>query len=129
MDEPKRHHDGETSLTRRSFLVGLGKWSAIVVATVTAGIPAMGLAKEGIQAPPDERIPGLGREENDVVEQRWCRVWGHGGGCRVWGNAGGCRVWGNAGGWTCRVWGHAGGCRVWGHAGGCRVWGHGGFRR
>ncbi len=129
MDDQKKHQDQGTSLTRRSFLVGLGKWSAIVVATVTTGIPAVAAAKESLPGgAPDERIPGLGGNEKEIVEQR-CRVWGNAGGSRVWGNAAGCRVWGNAGTPTCRVWGNAGGCRVWGNAGGCRVWGNGALQR
>ena len=106
MDDPKKYPDAETSLNRRAFLVGLGKWSAIVVTTATVGLPVMTKAREGIQAAPDERVPGIGADENDIVEHRWCRVWG---------NAAGCRVWGNAGAAPCRVWGNAAGCRVWGN--------------
>jgi len=120
MDDPKKYPDAETSLNRRAFLVGLGKWSAIVVTTATVGLPVMTKAREGIQAAPDERVPGIGADENDIVEHRWCRVWG---------NAAGCRVWGNAGAAPCRVWGNAAGCRVWGNAAGCRVWGNGRFLR
>ncbi len=99
MDDKKKKN--EESLSRRSFLASLGKWSSIVVATAVLGISEAsgsdevpkeaGAAREG--------IPGEGAHDESTESQWWgwrrrgCRVWGNAG-CRVWGNRG-CRVWGN----------------------------------
>jgi hypothetical protein len=98
MDDKKKKTD--ESLSRRSFLASLGKWSSIVVATAVVGISE---ASGSDNAPREERepgseregIPGRGDTQDESVESQWwrCRVWGNRG-CRVWGNRG-CRVWGN----------------------------------
>ncbi len=103
MDD-KNKKDDET-LSRRSFLTSLGKWSSIVVATAVLGISEASGSDEG---PRESLEPGATREglpdqegtNDESMESQFlrCRVWGNGGrrwyGCRVWGN-GGCRVWGN----------------------------------
>jgi hypothetical protein len=90
MGDQKKNQIEDKELSRRSFLLGLGKWSSIVVATVAAGIPRTAAAKEDPEAQ-REHLPGLAGEEGDSMEaNRW---WGRR--CRVWGNRAGCRVWGN----------------------------------
>jgi hypothetical protein len=99
MDDKKKKD--EETVSRRSFLTNLGKWSSIVVATAVLGVSKAsgsdevpkeaGAAREG--------MPGQdGAHDEPMESQWWRRRWG----CRVWGNRG-CRVWGNAG---CRVWGN-----------------------
>ncbi len=98
MDDKKKKN--EESLSRRSFLTSLGKWSSIVVATAVLGISEAsgsdevpkeaGAAREG--------IPGHDVAHDESTESQWWR-WRRRG-CRVWGNGGGggnrgCRVWGN----------------------------------
>jgi hypothetical protein len=110
MDDKKKKN--EESVSRRSFLTSLGKWSSIVVATAVLGISE---ASGSDERPKEERGPGAAREgipghddaHDEAMESQWwrwrgrgCRVWGNGGalrrrGCRVWGNGGACRVWGN----------------------------------
>ena len=99
MDDEKKTDE---SVSRRSFLTSLGKWSSIVVATAVLWIPE---ASGSVEGPKEAREPGTVREGNpdddgddeSNVPQWWRgRRWGWGNaGCRVWGNAGGCRVWGN----------------------------------
>jgi len=103
MDDKKKKN--EESVSRRSFLTSLGKWSSIVVATAVLGISE---ASGSDERPKEERGQGAAREgipghddahEESMASQWWrwrrrgCRVWGNSG-CRVWGNRG-CRVWGN----------------------------------
>ncbi|MGO9569499.1 MAG: hypothetical protein ACLP5H_18365 [Desulfomonilaceae bacterium] len=101
MDDKKKKN--EESVSRRSFLTSLGKWSSIVVATAVLGISEA----SGSDEPPKEAgaaregIPGQDVAQDESVESQWWR-WRRGLGCRVWGNSG-CRVWGNRG---CRVWGN-----------------------
>ncbi len=112
MDDKKKKN--EESLSRRSFLTSLGKWSSIVVATAVLGISE---ATASDEAPKEadaarEGIPGHDGAHDESMESQWWRGgrgWGWRGGCRVWGNGG---AWGNAG---CRVWGNGGACRVWGN--------------
>ncbi len=108
MDDKKKKN--EESLSRRSFLTSLGKWSSIVVATAVLGISEASASdevpKEASAA--REGIPGQDGAHDESMESQWWRGrWR--GGCRVWGNGG---AWGNAG---CRVWGNGGACRVWGN--------------
>ncbi len=108
MDDKKKKN--EESVSRRSFLASLGKWSSIVVATAVLGISEASASDE---APKEagaarEGIPGREDAHDESMESQW---WWRRRGCRVWGNAG-CRVWGNRG---CRVWGNGGACRVWGN--------------
>jgi hypothetical protein len=114
MDDKKKDKLDEEVLSRRSFLTGLGKWSAVVVAAAAVGFSeAVGsdAPKEELRDG-DELRPehdGSTRPNDPDIEEQWwrCRVWGNGHrrhGCRVWGNKVGCRVWGNASG--CRVWGN-----------------------
>jgi hypothetical protein len=105
MDDKKKKKN-EDSVSRRSFLTSLGKWSSIVVATAVLGISEASGSNEGPKE--EQRGPGAAREgipghddaHEESVESQWwwrrrgCRVWGNRG-CRVWGNGGGCRVWGN----------------------------------
>jgi len=107
MDDKKKKN--EETVSRRSFLTGLGKWSSIVVATAVLGVSK---ASGSDEAPKEagaarEGMPGPDDAHDEAMESQWWR-WR---GCRVWGNAG-CRVWGNRG---CRVWGNGGACRVWGN--------------
>ena len=101
MDDKKEKTD--ESVSRRSFLTSLGKWSSIVVVTAVLGIPE---ASGSVDGPKEEREPGAAREgvpghsdgHDESAEPQWRRrIWGNGGGagCRVWGNAPTCRVWGN----------------------------------
>jgi hypothetical protein len=105
MDDKKEKTD--ESVSRRSFLTSLGKWSSIVVATAVLGIPE---ASGSVEGPKEAREPGAEREgvpgngdgpDESTEPQGWRRrVWVNGGGtgCRVWANGGagqGCRVWGN----------------------------------
>ncbi len=100
MDDKKKKND--ETVSRRSFLASLGKWSSIVVATAALGVSTAsgsdevpkeaGAAREGMPGPEDAH--------DESVESQWWRRWRRG--CRVWGNRG-CRVWGNRG---CRVWGN-----------------------
>lgn len=101
MDDKKKKN--EESLSRRSFLASLGKWSSIVVATAVLGISEASASDEVPKEAGAAQggIPGEGAHDESVESQWWwgrrrrgCRVWGNAG-CRVWGNAGGCRVWGN----------------------------------
>ncbi len=113
MDDKKERTD--ESVSRRSFLTNLGKWSSIVVATAVLGITEASGSAEG---PKEAREPGAAwggdpdddGNDDDTMETHWWRR-------RVWGNGGGvgCRVWGNGGAAGCRVWGNAAGCRVWGN--------------
>jgi hypothetical protein len=122
MDDEKKKTD--ESVSRRSFLTSLGKWSSIVVATAVLWIPE---ASGSVEGPKEARELGTAREgnpddddgddESTESQGRGGRGWGRGG--RGWGRRGWGWGWGNAG---CRVWGNAG-CRVWGNAG-CRVWGN-----
>ena len=106
MDDEKKKT--EETVSRRSFLTSLGKWSSIVVATAVLGISEASGSDEG---PRESLEPGSSREvipgqegtpEESIESQYWhCRVWGNHGWrrrhCRVWGNGGWrrCRVWGN----------------------------------
>jgi hypothetical protein len=95
----------EEILSRRSFLTGLGKWSAIVVAAAAVGFSeaaASEAPKEELDQEDDLRPDHDASDHPDdaQVEEQWwrCRVWGNGWrrrGCRVWGNGHRCRVWGN----------------------------------
>ncbi|HTY22234.1 MAG TPA: twin-arginine translocation signal domain-containing protein [Desulfomonilaceae bacterium] len=105
MDDQKKDKLNEEILSRRSFLTGLGKWSAIVVAAAAVGVSeAMGSEDPKEEPYRDDDLPP-GHEASSVpndpdsIEPQWWR-WRRG--CRVWGNRG-CRVWGNGG---CRVWGN-----------------------
>jgi hypothetical protein len=98
MDDKKKKN--EESVSRRSFLTSLGKWSSIVVATAVLGLSEASASDE---VPKEagaarEGFPGHDGANDESMESQWwrrrrCRVWGNAG-CRVWGNAG-CRVWGN----------------------------------
>ncbi|MGB6063739.1 MAG: hypothetical protein WBG50_02960 [Desulfomonilaceae bacterium] len=108
MDDEKKKK--EETLSRRSFLTSLGKWSSIVVATAVLGISEASGSDEG---PSESLEPGSTREgipnqeaapDESTESQYWrCRVWGNGGG-RGWRRR--CRVWGNGGVRRCRVWGN-----------------------
>jgi hypothetical protein len=114
MDEKKKDKLNEEALSRRSFLTGLGKWSAVVIAAAAVGVSkaaASEAPKEELCEDDEMRPDGAAHPHDPEVEEQWwrCRVWGNGGHrhhhrCRVWGNTAGCRVWGNASG--CRVWGN-----------------------
>ncbi len=116
MDDDKKNNSNEEVLSRRSFLTGLGKWSAIVVAAAAVGFSeAVGSETPKEELPEDDDLrpdqdASARADDPDIEEQHWWRrgrVWGNGRwrrGCRVWGNGVGCRVWGNRVG--CRVWGN-----------------------
>lgn len=104
MDEKKKDSLNEEVLSRRSFLTGLGKWSAVVIAAAAVGVSkAVGSDAPKEELPEDDDFrpdhDASGRvSDPDIEEQHWwrrCRVWGNRAGCRVWGNRAGCRVWGN----------------------------------
>ena len=73
MDDKKKKN--EESLSRRSFLTSLGKWSSIVVATAVLGISEAsgseevpkeaGAAREG--------IPGHDVAHDESMESQWWR--------------------------------------------------------
>ena len=93
MDDKKKDKLDEEVLSRRSFLTGLGKWSAVVVAAAAVGFSeAVGsdAPKEELRDG-DELRPehdGSARPNDPDIEEQWwrCRVWGNGHrrhGCRV----------------------------------------------
>jgi hypothetical protein len=98
MDGQKTGKLSEEILSRRSFLSGLGKWSAVVIAAAAFGVREAASAPneelyENDDLRPDSEASSVAGGPDSVDVHR-CRVWGNRAGCRVWGNAG-CRVWGN----------------------------------
>ena len=78
MDDKKKKN--EESVSRRSFLTSLGKWSSIVVATAVLGISE---ASGSDERPKEERGPGAAREgipghddahEESMESQWWAGV-------------------------------------------------------
>jgi hypothetical protein len=111
MRREEKAPEGEKLLQRRDFLIGLKKWSKIVVG---------GALLSGALTGPEESA--------GAWVNRWGGggSWGNGGGGwgnrgGSWGNSGG---WNNGGGWSNRggSWGNGSG--GWGNGGG--GWGNGG---
>lgn len=135
----------KTLKSRRDFLLGLCKWSQVLIGTAILGsIPetdAESFSPPGVPPGTVWSNHTTGRWHNHAGSG--CRVWGHSP-AGSWGNGpGSSSGWNNytggsvtGAGTGCRVWGHspAGPPTTWidgsvtGAGGGCRVWGHQGSR-
>jgi len=90
------------TVSRRDFLVGLKKWSKVLIAAAAGA--AIGSSAHG-GAWVNRRGPGYGWGNGGVLWGNGGTVWGNGG--TVWGNGGG--SWGNRGG----SWGNRYGGGSW----------------
>jgi len=99
--------DGEELLNRRDFLIGLKKWSKIVIGAA--------LLSGALTAPEASAGGWINRRGGGGGWINGGGTWGNGGGGTAWGNSG--STWSDGGG----SWGNRGGSWVNRHGGGAWV--------